>query len=79
MARRFSLIPREERFFEDFASLAGELQKGAHLLKQMLAGVEPDMQKADAIKDIEHRCDKTTHDIVDRLNRTFVTPRRSRP
>jgi len=71
---RFSLIPREERFFEDFVSLAGELQKGAHCLKQMLAGPQPDMRQADAIKDIEHACDKTTHDIVDRLNRTFVTP-----
>lgn len=74
MARRFSLIPREEKFFEDFSSLAGELTKGAHLLKEMLAGSQPDMQKADAIKDVEHVCDKKTHDIVDRLNRTFVTP-----
>jgi len=74
MARRFSLIPREERFFENFVNLAGELKAGAHLLKEMLAGAQPDMQKADAIKDIEHRCDKRTHDIIDRLNRTFVTP-----
>jgi len=74
MARRFSLIPREERFFEDFVSFAGELKTGAHLLKEMLEGAQPDMQKADAIKDIEHRCDKITHDIVSRLNRTFVTP-----
>ena len=74
MARRFSLIPREERFFEDFVSLAEELKTGAHLLKAMLAGAQPDMAKADAIKDIEHRCDKQTHDIVVRLNRTFITP-----
>jgi predicted phosphate transport protein (TIGR00153 family) len=72
--KRFSLIPRQERFFQDFVSLAVELQKGAHLLKQMLAGDQPDMRKADTIKDIEHACDRTTHDIVDRLNRTFVTP-----
>lgn len=74
MARRFSLIPRDERFFEDFVGLAGELKKGAHLLKEMLAGDQPDMGKADAIKDIEHVCDRMTHDIVSRLNRTFVTP-----
>lgn len=71
---RFSLLPRQEHFFEEFVSLAVELKKGAHLLKQMLAGSQPDMQKADAIKDIEHACDRTTHEIVDRLNRTFVTP-----
>lgn len=71
---RFRLIPREERFFHDFVSLAGELTKGAHLLKDMLAGPQPDFYKADVIKDIEHACDRTTHDIVKRLNRTFVTP-----
>ena len=71
---RFSLIPRQGRFFEDFLTLAVELKKGAHLLKQMLAGQEPDMTKADAIKDIEHVCDRVTHEIVSRLNRTFVTP-----
>lgn len=71
---RFRLIPRQERFFQDFVNLAVELQKGAHLLKEMLAGSQPDMQKADAIKDIEHACDRTTHEIVVRLNRTFVTP-----
>ncbi|MBI2186041.1 MAG: DUF47 family protein, partial [Acidobacteria bacterium] len=71
---RFRLIPREERFFDDFVSLASELKKGAHLLKEMLAGSQPDMQKTDAIKDVEHACDNVTHEIVVRLNRTFVTP-----
>ena len=71
---RFSLLPRERRFFGEFVTLGVELHKGALLLKEMLAGNEPDMQKADAIKDIEHACDKLTHGIVVQLNRTFVTP-----
>lgn len=71
---RFSLIPQQRRFFDEFASLASELQKGAHLLKEMLAASQPDMQKVEAIKDIEHTCDRMTHDIVVRLNQTFVTP-----
>src|SRR5688500_11294009 len=71
---RFSLLPRQERFFDDFVSLGGELRKGAHQLKQMLASDQPDMQKAEAIKEIEHVCDRCTKGIVDRLNRTFVTP-----
>ena len=32
------------------------------------------MAKAEAIKEIEHACDRTTRAIIDRLNRTFVTP-----
>jgi hypothetical protein len=71
---RFRLIPHQGRFFDEFVSLAGELRKGAHLLKEMLAASQPDMQKVEAIKDIEHVCDRMTHDIVVRLNRTFVTP-----
>ena len=71
---RFRLIPREERFFEDFVAMAQELRGGARLLKQMLAVDPPDASKADAIKDVEHVCDGRTRAIIDRLNRTFVTP-----
>src|SRR5688572_18096970 len=71
---RFRLIPREERFFQDFVAMAEELRGGARLLKQMLAVDPPDSAKADAIKDVEHVCDGRTRAIIDRLNRTFVTP-----
>ncbi|TMA36131.1 MAG: DUF47 family protein [Deltaproteobacteria bacterium] len=71
---RLRLIPREERFFEDFASLADELCKGAALLEEMLAPDQPVREKAAAIKDVEHRCDQIVHDALQRLNRTFVTP-----
>ena len=71
---RFSLLPRDERFFEDFVGMAEELRGGARLLKQMLAVEPPDASKADAIKDVEHICDGRTRAIIDRLNRTFVTP-----
>jgi predicted phosphate transport protein (TIGR00153 family) len=71
---RFSLIPRQERFFDDFVAFSHEIQGGARLLKQMLATDPPDVSKAQAIKDIEHICDGRTRAIIDRLNRTFVTP-----
>ena len=71
---RFSLLPRDERFFDDFVGMAEELRGGARLLKQMLAVEPPDVSKADAIKDVEHICDGRTRAIIDRLNRTFVTP-----
>lgn len=40
----------------------------------MLASDPPDMSKADEIKELEHVCDGRTHAIIERLNRTFVTP-----
>ena len=40
----------------------------------MLAPDRPLWEKADAIKDVEHACDNLTHEIIQRLHRTFVTP-----
>jgi predicted phosphate transport protein (TIGR00153 family) len=40
----------------------------------MLASDRPNWDKADEIKEVEHKCDFITHDIIQRLNRTFVTP-----
>jgi uncharacterized protein Yka (UPF0111/DUF47 family) len=70
----FRLIPREETFYGDFLTMADELQKGAKLLEEMLAAEPPVWDKADEIKEVEHKCDFLTHEIIQRLNRTFVTP-----
>src|SRR5262245_19253533 len=40
----------------------------------MLAPPKPLLDKADEIKEVEHKCDFLTHGIIQRLNRTFVTP-----
>ena len=40
----------------------------------MLAPDMPIWEKADEIKEVEHKCDSLTHEILQRLNRTFVTP-----
>ena len=71
---RFRLIPREEQFFTDFINLTEQIQTGAHTLRQMLSASPLAVEKAQEIKDIEHQCDKSTHGIIDRLHRTFVTP-----
>jgi uncharacterized protein len=70
----FRLIPREEKFYTDFLALADELKRGARLLEQMLAPDHPVWDTADEIKEVEHKCDFLTHEIIQRLNRTFVTP-----
>ena len=71
---RFSLIPHEHRFFVEFVGLSEQIRSGARLLKQMLAGAAPDMDKVEGIRELEHACDRSTRAIIDRLNRTFVTP-----
>jgi predicted phosphate transport protein (TIGR00153 family) len=68
------LLPHQGKFFGDFIQLAGEIRKGSRLLKQMLSTNPPDMSLADAIKEVEHECDRHTRGIIDQLNRSFVTP-----
>src|SRR6185295_14011766 len=70
----FRLIPREEKFYSDFLALADELMRGSRMLEEMLAADRPVWDKADEIKEVEHKCDFLTHEIIQRLHRTFVTP-----
>lgn len=70
----FRFIPREEKFYNDFQALADELKGGARLLEEMLVPEHPIWDKAEEIKEVEHKCDVLTHEVIQRLNRTFVTP-----
>jgi predicted phosphate transport protein (TIGR00153 family) len=70
----FRLIPREEKFYAEFQALADECRRGAGLLEEMLAPEQALWTKAEEIKEVEHKCDTLTHEIIQRLNRTFVTP-----
>ena len=71
---KFRLIPREEKFYDDFISMADQVKAGAMLLAEMFAGEKPIAAKAQEIKEVEHKCDFMTHEIIQRLNKTFVTP-----
>jgi predicted phosphate transport protein (TIGR00153 family) len=74
MTVAFRLIPREERFYDDFTAMAEQIRHGADLLDAMMAPDKPLWDKADEIKEVEHKCDFLTHEIIQRLHRTFVTP-----
>jgi predicted phosphate transport protein (TIGR00153 family) len=71
---KLRLIPREEKFFDDFVALADRIVSAATLLDKMLASEPPTWDTALQIKQIEQECDSVTHQIIQRLNRTFVTP-----
>ena len=40
----------------------------------MVAPDQPIWDKADEIKEVEHKCDFLTHSVIQRLHKTFVTP-----
>ena len=57
MAFRFRLIPRNEDFYDQFSTLAAQLRVGAGKLEEMLAQEPIIWDKADEIKEVEHKCD----------------------
>jgi predicted phosphate transport protein (TIGR00153 family) len=67
-------MPREERFFELFNEQTGNLVRGAELLVKLVADHTQAEDVRRQIEEVEHQGDITTHEIADRLNRTFNTP-----
>lgn len=70
----FGLIPREVAFFDLFRKAAHNMIEGSRLLKDMMEHFQDPVAQARRIKDIEHVGDGITHDIVRKLNQTFITP-----
>ena len=70
----FSLIPREEKFFDLFDQMAKSLREAASHFKELSMNWDPNSPTIQKLRDLEHECDITTHEIMDKLNRTFVTP-----
>jgi len=70
----FSLIPKEQVFFNLFEAAAKNAHEGALALAAMLDDFTDLPAKAARIKDIEHAGDKITHDTIEKLNKTFITP-----
>src|SRR5579884_899033 len=68
------LIPRDTKFFDMFAEMASNLGDGARLLKQTLESFQDIDVRVQQLKDIEHRGDDMTHNILTKLNQTFITP-----
>lgn len=71
---RLRLIPREESFFDLFELLAQKMQEGADALVELLDDYADIDRKAGRVLDIEHEGDEITHEVMRRLNTTFITP-----
>ena len=68
------LLPREESFFDLFEQMARKVQEGAEELLDLVKNYSDVDQKAGRVVDIEHEGDEITHEVMRRLNTTFVTP-----
>ena len=71
---RFSLIPKEERFFDLLEDASANLIEASHALADFLKDVSTREQKAPIMKDFERKGDVMTHEILRKINRSFSTP-----
>ena len=71
---RLRLSPRDNAFYDLFAASAQNIREGVRLLAEALADDADRVAVATALKEIEHKGDEHTHEIIRRVNSTFVTP-----
>jgi hypothetical protein len=71
---RFSLVPKDRVFFDLFAEAGQNTLRTSKLLRDLLQSWPDDGGLATDILKAEQEGDRITHDIVQRLNTTFVTP-----
>jgi len=65
---------RDRVYFELFEEAGQNILQASDLLDQMLSNFPDSKGVSGQILDCEHEGDRITHDIIDRLNHTFVTP-----
>ena len=71
---RLRIVSGERTFFDLFEQLAAKVQEGADGLLELLENFGDRERKVGHLLDIEHEGDELTHEIIRRLNTTFVTP-----
>lgn len=71
---RFSLLPRDRTFFDLFNEAGQNTLRAAGMLDEMMGKWPDDNGLGRELLIIEQEGDRITHDIVNRLNSTFVTP-----
>ncbi len=69
------LLPRDQRFFELFTQVATLNVEAARALRDLFAApVDHRSHVVETIKRLEHQADGITHELVTRLDKSFITP-----
>ncbi len=70
----FGLLPKNLEFFDCFERAAEKAVRSAELLAAFAKQPKRNKEMAQAIFEVEHECDKITHETLDRLEQTYITP-----
>jgi predicted phosphate transport protein (TIGR00153 family) len=70
----WGFMPSETRFFELFEQASENVVEAGQCLKNLMNNFEESDKHIQHIKDLEHKGDGLTHDLMLKLNKTFITP-----
>jgi len=70
----FNLIPKEQAFFDLFEKAALNAHQCARALAEFLERFDDLEGRMRRVKELEHIGDELTHEVIERLNKTFITP-----
>ena len=73
-AVRLKIIPSDEGFYDLFSAAAKNNLRAAELLRDLFLNFEDREGYRERIRQAEHEGDEVTHQIMRRINTTFVTP-----
>lgn len=71
---KFSLLPKESIFYQLLEQLAVKSEIAVKLFKELIESWNHSHPALQKLKDLEHECDQIVHEIMVKLNKTFVTP-----
>jgi len=69
-----SLIPQERKFYDLFERASANLVESGQALQDLVEDFQGVEQKVEHIRDLEHVGDSITHELMNLLRRTFITP-----
>jgi uncharacterized protein len=70
----FNLMPKETKFFDLFDKQAHLVVKASGIFKELTEKADYNDECMQKMKESEHECDDIAHEIIEKLNRTFITP-----
>ncbi len=70
----FRFTAKERIFFDLFSQTAEDTCKAAKMLEELMKDYTDVTKKVTAIEEMEHKCDEHVHNMLEHLNRSFITP-----
>lgn len=69
-----ALLPKEEKYFEDFSIMINMIEEMAGLAKAFFGNIERNEELPLKLRSLEKRCDELSQKVFKKLNKSFLTP-----